>query len=152
MEIDSFDRKILRELQAEPQLTMADLAERVGLSHTPCWRRLRRMEEAGIVRGRPFMLDPVRLGYPVSVFAHIRIRNHDEEVLGAFESEVCLHPEIAACYSMSGDSDYVLRVLARSIDDYERFLKKVLLHLPGVGSVNSSFVMKELKQSTDVPV
>lgn len=150
--IDLFDRKILSCLQAEPHLSIADVAERVGLSHTPCWRRLRRMEETGIILGRPFMIDPVKLGYPVSVLAHVKIKDHQEEVLEAFEREVCQYPEIATCYSMSGDSDYVLRVLARSIEGYEAFLKRVLLHLPGVGSINSSFAMKRLKQSVAVPL
>ena len=152
IKIDSFDRKILRCLQAEPHLSIADVAERVGLSHTPCWRRLKRMEAAGIVLGRPFLIDPAKLGFPVNVLAHVRLKDHKEEVLEAFETEVFKHAEIVTCYSMSGDSDYVLRVLARSIEDYEIFLKRVLLHLPGVGSINSSFAMKRLKQSLDVPI
>lgn len=150
--IDSFDRKILRALQTEPQLTMHQLADRVGLSHTPCWRRLKRMEENGVILGRPFLVDPATVGYPVTVFAYIRIRNHEEKTLEDFEREVCLHPEIVTCYSMSGDSDYVLRILARSIENYEGFLKRVLLHLPGVGSINSSFAMKQLKQTIAVPI
>lgn len=150
--MDSFDRKILTCLQDEPQLTIGQVAERVGLSHTPCWRRLKRMEEQGVVLGRPFMLDPVALGFPITVFAHIKIKDHQEAVLEAFEIQVCRHPEIVTCFSMSGESDYVLRVLARSIEDYESFLKRVLLHLPGVGSVNSSFAMKQVKLSVDVPL
>lgn len=150
--IDSFDRKILRCLQADPQLTMAEVADRVGLSHTPCWRRVKRMEEQGIIIGRPYLLSPTALGFPVNVFAHVRIKNHEEEVLEAFEREVSRHPEIVTCDSVSGDSDYMLRVLARSIEDYEVFLKRVLLHLPGVGSVNSSFSMKQLKQTIEIPV
>lgn len=152
IKIDSFDRKILRCLQAEPQLSMVELAERVGLSHTPCWRRLRRMEEAGVVTGRPLLVDPVALGYPVNVFANIRIRNHEETVLEAFEEAVRDLPEIVECFSMSGESDYLLRVLAQSIGDYERFLKKTLLHLPGVGSINSSFALQSVKLTTAVPV
>lgn len=150
--LDEFDRKILRYLQSEPHLSMVEVADRVGLSHTPCWRRYRRMEEQGVVVGRRLQLDPVALGYPVNVLANIKIKNHDEGILEAFEAEVCEHPEIVACFSMSGESDYVLRVLARSIEDYERFLKRVLLHLPGVGSISSSFAMKQLKMTTDIPV
>lgn len=150
--IDAFDRKILRCLQGEPQLSMVEVAERVGLSHTPCWRRVRRMEEAGLILGRSFLLDAAALGYPVSVFAHIKIRNHEESVLEAFEAAVRDHAEIVECFAMSGDSDYVLRVLASSIEDYERFLRKTLLHLPGVGAINSNFALKPIKVTTAVPV
>lgn len=150
--MDQVDRKILRALQAEPSLSVVDLAARVGLSHTPCWRRLRRMEEEGIVAGRAVLLNARALGYPINVFAHLKIRQHDEATLEAFEVAVCDYPEIVECFSMSGDSDYVMRILARSIDDYEAFLKKVLLHLPGVGSINSSFALKSVKLSTAVPV
>lgn len=150
--IDAFDRKILRCLQDEPQLSMVEVAERVGLSHTPCWRRVRRMEEAGLILGRSFLLDAAALGYPVSVFAHIKIRNHEESVLEAFEEAVRGHAEIVECFAMSGDSDYVLRVLARSIESYEQFLRKTLLHMPGVGAINSSFALKPIKVTTAVPV
>lgn len=150
--IDAFDRKILRCLQDEPQLSMVEVAERVGLSHTPCWRRVRRMEDAGLILGRSFILDAAALGYPVSVFAHIRIRNHEESVLEAFETAVRGHAEIVECFAMSGESDYVLRVLACSIEDYERFLRKTLLHLPGVGAINSNFALKPIKVTTAVPV
>ena len=150
--MDAFDRKILRCLQDEPHLSMVEVAARVGLSHTPCWRRVRRMEEAGLILGRPFILDAVALGYPVNVFAQIKIRNHEESVLEAFEAAVRGHAEIVECFSMSGESDYVLRVLARSIEDYEQFLRKTLLHLPGVGAINSSFALKPVKVTTAVPV
>ncbi len=83
--LDAIDRRILAHLQAEPDLTMADLAERVGLSHTPCWRRLKRMEEAGIVRGRALILNAEALGFNISVFAHIKLKNHEEESLDRFE-------------------------------------------------------------------
>src|SRR5690606_27084569 len=102
--------------------------------------------------GRPVILNPVALGYPVNVFAHIKIRNHDETTLEQFEDVVRGHAEIVECFSMSGDSDYVLRIVARSIEDYERFLKKVLLHLPGVGAINSSFSLKQVKMTTAIPI
>lgn len=150
--LDSIDRRILASLQAQPDLTMTDLAERVGLSHTPCWRRLKRMEEAGIVRGRALLLDPEALGYSISVFAHIKLKSHEEESLNCFEDSVEAHPQIVECFSMSGESDYMLRVVARDVSDYEHFLKKVLLHLPGVASVVSSFALKTIKLTTKVPV
>jgi len=150
--MDEIDLRILRAYQAKPELSMVDLASEVGLSQTPCWRRLRRMEEQGLIRGRANLLDAAVLGFGVNVFANLRIKQHDEETLEAFEAAVRDHPEIVECFSMSGESDYILRVLARSIEDYERFLKKVLLHLPGVGAINSSFALKPVKMTTAVPV
>lgn len=150
--IDQTDRRILSCLQAEPGLTMVDLADRVGLSHTPCWRRLKRMEDSGIVRGRAILLNAEMLGYSISVFAHIKFKGHDEDTLTAFEVAVCDHAQIVECFSMSGESDYLLRVLARSVAEYEQYLKKVLLHLPGVGSINSSFALNQVKLTTDIPL
>jgi Lrp/AsnC family transcriptional regulator len=150
--MDDIDLRILRSYQARPELSMADLASEVGLSQTPCWRRLKRMEELGLIRGRANLLDAAALGFGVNVFANLRIKQHDEETLEAFEAAVRNHAEIVECFSMSGDSDYILRVLARSIEDYERFLKKVLLHLPGVASINSSFALKPVKMTTFIPV
>jgi len=152
MKIDETDRKILRALLNNPQLSMVELADRVGRSHTPCWRRLKRLEDEGVIRSRALLLDPELLGYPVSVFAHIKIQSHDETVLDEFEESVRSYSEILECFSMSGDADYVLRIVTRSVADYERFLKKVLLHLPGVGSISSSFTLKTVKLTTDIPV
>lgn len=131
---------------------MAELAEVVGLSQTPCWRRLKRLESSGVIARRAVLLDPRQLGYAMDVFAHVRIGKHDEATLEAFEAEVRSYPEIVECFSMTGESDYVMRVLARSIEDYERFLKKRLLHLPGVAAVNSGFALKAIKLTTDVPI
>src|SRR5262245_4955793 len=150
--MDEIDLRILRTYQAQPELSMADLASAAGISQTPCWRRLKRMEQQGMIRGRANMLDPVALGFSVNVIANLRLKQHDEETLEAFESAVRDHPEVVECFSMSGESDYILRMLARSIEDYERFLKKVLLHLPGVASVNSSFALKPVKMTTQVPI
>jgi Lrp/AsnC family transcriptional regulator len=150
--LNEFDRRILRAMQADPAMTISQLAEQVGLSQTPCWRRLKQLEQAGVIARRAVILDARKLGFAVDVFAHIRIGKHDEADLDALEEQVRNHPEIVECFSMSGDSDYVLRIVARSIEDYERFLKKVLLHLPGVASVNSSFALKTVKLTTDLPV
>jgi Lrp/AsnC family transcriptional regulator len=150
--LDDMDRRILRVLQAEPELSIAQLGERVGLSQTPCWRRLKRLEADGVIQRRALILDARRLGLSVSVLAHLKLHRHDEDTLEQFEAAVLGHGEIVDCFSVSGESDYVMRVVAASIGDYERFLKKVLLHLPGVASVNSSFMMNIVKMTTDLPV
>lgn len=150
--LTEIDRRILQALQSNPTVTMSELAEQVGLSQTPCWRRMKQLESAGVIAKRAILLDRGSLGFSVDVFAHIKIGRHDEDNLEAFEQEVRSHSEIVECFSMSGDSDYMMRIIARSIADYERFLKQVVLHLPGVASVNSSFALKEVKLTTDVPV
>ncbi|WCM28462.1 Lrp/AsnC family transcriptional regulator [Sphingomonas sp. QA11] len=146
------DRKILASLQANPQWSVADLASDVGLSHTPCWRRLKKLEESGVIRERAVILDPLLLDLTVNVFAELRLKQHDEETLEALEAQARDHPEIVECFSMSGQGDYLMRVVVRSVGDYEVFLKKVLLHLPGVGSINSSFALNCIKLTTRLPL
>ena len=150
--MDGTDRSILRLVQARPDITIAELAENVGLSQTPCWRRVKQLEASGVIKRRAVLLDARKLGFSIDVFAHIKIGLHDEANLEAFEEIVCGHPQIVECFSMSGESDYLMRLVARSIEDYEHFLKKVLLHLPGVTSVNSSFALKAIKVTTEIPI
>ncbi|WP_239805238.1 Lrp/AsnC family transcriptional regulator [Croceicoccus hydrothermalis] len=150
--MDETDWKILRTLQADPDLSINALSERVGLSHTPCWRRLKRMEEDGVIRGRSLLLDERKLGLGVDVFANIRLSRHDGETLDAFESAVQSLPNIVECFLLGGESDYVLRVITGSIEEYERYLKKTLVHLPGVSSVNSSFAMRRVKLTSRLPI
>jgi Lrp/AsnC family transcriptional regulator len=113
--VDRIDLKLLDALQRVPGISTVDLAERVGLSHTPCWRRLKRLEDSGAIRERAVILDPKVMGLPVSVFAEIRLRQHDEETLEAFEQSVCNRIEIVECFSMSGERDYQLRVVVRDV-------------------------------------
>lgn len=150
--MDAMDLKILRALQAQPDLSMAELADKVGLSHTPCWRRIKKLEAEGVIVKRALLLDPKAVGLGVNVIAQLHFARQDEETLEAFENAVSKHPQIVECFSMSGESDYLLRVVARSIEDYEQFLKKVVLHLPGVSTVNSSFSLKTVKLTTDLPI
>ncbi|TXH83507.1 MAG: Lrp/AsnC family transcriptional regulator [Rhizobium sp.] len=150
--MDEMDRKILRVLQDSPEISVTDLAQKVGLSHTPCWRRIKQMEESGVIRERAVILDPTIMGLSISVFANIRLKAHDEATLEAFEQTAQGRPEIVDCFSMSGESDYIVRVIVGSIDQYEQFLKKVLLHFPGVASVNSHFSLKCVKKTTKLPI
>lgn len=150
--LDAIDRKILRELQKNPELAMTELAELVGLSHTPCWRRVRKLESEGVIQGRALLLDPERLGYPISVYAELTLKSHDEATLERFEAMVHDHPQIVECFAMSGQSDYIMRILARSVADYEQFVRTTLLRFPGVGSINSSFALKVVKIAPGVPV
>jgi len=150
--VDKLDRKILSALQDQPEASAAHIAGIVGLSHTPCWRRIRRLESEGVILGRELLLDPEALGLTVSVFAEIRLRQHDEDTLEAFEAAAHARPEVLECFSMSGEADYLLRIVVASVGDYETFLKKVLLHLPGAGAVNSRFALKNVKLTGRLPL
>ena len=150
--MDGIDRNILRILQEDSTIAMAELARRVGLSHTPCWRRVKQLEECGAIRERVVILDPVIMGMNVHVLANIRLKAHDEETLNAFETAARERPEIVECFIMGGESDYAVRIVVGSIEEYEHLLKKVLLHFPGVASVNSHFALKCVKNTTRLPL
>ena len=150
--MDETDLKILRILQEDSAISMVDLALKVGLSHTPCWRRVKQLEESGAIRGRAVLLDPAIMGLSVNVLANIKLKAHDEETLEAFEQAALARPEIVECFVTGGDSDYAVRIVVGSIEEYERLLKKVLLHFPGVGSVNSHFALKCVKNTTRLPI
>ncbi len=152
LNLDEFDRKILRELQQNADCTMADLGAKVGLSHTPCWRRVKRLESEGVIRQKVTLLAPKKLSLNVTVYAYIIIKSHDEESLNAFESAVHQIREIVECYSTSGEKDYTLRVVVESVEHYERLLKQELVHLPNVASVNSTFALKQIKYTTQLPL
>jgi Lrp/AsnC family transcriptional regulator len=150
--MDEVDRKILRVLMIEPDMPIMKLAERVNLSHTPCWRRVKRMEEDGVILGRALLVDAAAVGLGISVFAQIKLKVQDEYTLESFEATARNCASIVECFSMSGESDYLLRIVTGSISEYEQFLKRVLLHMPGVASVNSSFALKQIKASLALPL
>lgn len=150
--MDDIDLKILRILQTDSAISMVDLALKVGLSHTPCWRRVKALEESGAIRCRAVLLDPAIMGLGVNVLANIKLKAHDEATLEAFEQAARDRPEIVECFTMGGESDYAVRIVVRSIDEYEHLLKKVLLHFPGVAAVNSHFALKCVKNTTRLPI
>ncbi|MGQ9426731.1 Lrp/AsnC family transcriptional regulator [Gilvimarinus sp. F26214L] len=152
IQLDEYDLKILRTLQENASYSMAELGEKVGLSHTPCWRRIKRLEAEGVIVGRVTLLNAKILNLGVTVHANLTIKSHDEESLIAFESAVQSIDEIVECYSTSGDTDYLLKIVVDSVDHYERFLKQRLVHLPNVASVNSTFALKEVKYTTRLPL
>ncbi len=150
--LDSHDLKILREIQANAEYSMQQLGDAVGLSHTPCWRRVKRLEEEGYIKQRVTLLSAGKLDLAVTVHAYITIKKHDEESLNAFESSVDNVKEIVECYSVTGDKDYMLRVIVSSVDHYETLLKATLVHLPNVASINSVFALKQVKYTTELPI
>ncbi len=150
--LDNYDLRILRALQVNAEYSMTELGEIVGLSHTPCWRRIKRLEQDGFINGKVALLNPARLDLSVTVHAYLTIKSHDEESLNAFEQAVQQVREIVECYSTTGEKDYLLRIVTRNVDDYERLLKKTLVHLPNVASVNSTFALKQVKFTTELPI
>ncbi len=150
--MDDIDLAILRTLQHSPDISMEGLGEKVGLSHTPCWRRVKRLEADGTIRQRAVIVDREALGLDVVVFAFVRLARHDEATLSGFESAVQGCREVIDCYSIAGDHDYSLKIVTSSVKAYERLMKETILHLPGVGSISSSFALSEVKHSSEPPI
>jgi DNA-binding Lrp family transcriptional regulator len=151
-ELDRQDVVLLGELQRDSHQTVQQLAERVGLSSTPCWKRIKEMESSGVIRGYTALIDREKVGLNLAVIAELNLTRHNEEVVVQFEKAVADCPQIVGCYATTGQADYVLKVLARDIKDYERFLHETAFRLPGVTHVRSSVVLKEVKAETKLPL
>jgi len=151
MQIDETDRRILRALQRDATLSMDALAEAAHLSRNACWRRMRQMEEAGIIRGRVALVDAEAAGCPQEVLVMIRAGAHDPGWLDQFARAVAHFPEITAAYRMAGDLDYVLRVRVADVPGYDRFYRKLIAAVP-VSDIAASFVMEHIKDSTELPL
>jgi len=150
--MDEIDIRILAELQENGRLTNHELAGRVGLSSSPCWRRVRRLEEAGIINRYAAILSPVEIGLHVVAFAHVLLESHHTGVITAFDEIVNRHQAVQECFSTSGEYDYLLKVVVPSMEDYERFLSNSLLASGTVRQVNTGFVLKQVKQTTSLPL
>lgn len=152
-ELDRIDRLILSVLQSEGRISVADLSERIGLSPTPSLRRLRSMESAGIISRYAAILDRNEVGFPINAFATIRLSRHPrEEAMKLFSKEVLRWPEVVECHLMSGEMNYLLRIVAADLPAYNRFLKDRLGRLHYVASVKSSFSLEELKCTNALPL
>jgi Lrp/AsnC family transcriptional regulator len=152
IQLDDIDRRILEILQEDASLSSAQVAERVGLSSSPCWRRIQRLEKAGVIRKRVALLDPALLGLGIVVFASVRLTAHGRQALPEFEAAVERYPEVMECYTVSGGQDYLLRVATRDIHAYEVFLREQLLQLPSVGEVHSRIAITQVKYTTAIPI
>lgn len=150
--LDAIDRRILDALQRNARIANVDLAREVGLSPSPCLRRLRDLEEKGLVRGYAALLDPAKVGLPLSVFVQVTLERQIEPALEAFERAMAARPEVVECYLMTGDSDYLLRVVVADVSAYEVFLKDHLTRVPGVASIKSSFALNQIKYTTALPI
>ena len=150
--LDDIDRRILAALQADARISNAELAERAGLSPSPCLRRVRAMEEAGVIKRYATLLEPAALGLPISVFVQVSLERQVEHALDAFEKAMQDRPEVMECYLMTGDADYLLRVVVSDLTAYERFLKDHLTRVPDIASIKSSFALNQVKYATALPL
>jgi Lrp/AsnC family leucine-responsive transcriptional regulator len=150
--LDKIDARILRELQRDARQTNQELAKKVGLSPAPCWRRLRKLEEDGLITQYSAVLDADKAGFTITAYSHVSLENHHPDSVSQFGELVRERPEVLECIMMSGEYDYLLKVVARSMADFQEFLTRHLLQNPSVRSVNTSFVLKRLKFTTALPV
>jgi len=152
MTLDRIDREILAALQHEGRITMSDLAEKVGLSPTPCMRRVRLLQEAGVIIAYGAQVDQVAVGLPVSVFVNVTLQRQAEAELEEFEAAVAQCPEVMECYLMTGTSDFLLRIVAADLFAYERFLKETLTRIKGIANIQSSFALKQVVHRSALPL
>lgn len=151
-ELDAVDRKILRLLQQDAGLSNTDLAERVGLSSAPCWRRVKRLEDMGIISRRVAILNPEALGLEIVVFASVKLAKHEKASLSDFENAVKDYEQVTECYTVSGSMDFLLRIVTTDMRSYDRFLREHILQLPAVAEVDSRFVVTQVKYTTALPL
>lgn len=150
--LDEIDHRILAELQSDGRMSNQDLSERVGLSPSPCLRRLRQLEAGGVIQRYVALVDPEAVGLGVTAFVRVRLDQQDDRHLAVFEQAVADFPEVMECYLMTGEADYQLRVLVGSLGDFEDFLRHRLTRIAGVAQVTSSFALRPVVYKTALPV
>lgn len=150
--LDAIDRRILAVLQENARVANVDLAGRVGVSPSPCWRRVRDLEKSGVISRYVTLVDPAALGLQVSIFVQVTLEKQVEAALEQFEQAVLARPEVMECYLMTGDADYHLRVVVEDLSAYERFLMDHLTRVPGIANIRSSFALKQVKYTTALPL
>jgi DNA-binding Lrp family transcriptional regulator len=152
MILDEIDRHLLAELQSEGRITNVELASRVGLTAPPCLRRVRALEEAGIIRGYHAELDPAALSYTITVFAMVSLKSQAEESLKAFEEHMNTLPEVRECHMLNGEIDFMLKIFSHDLQSFQEFLTSRLTPAPNVASVKTSLVIRTAKNKPGVPI
>ena len=150
--LDNTDRRILRVIQEEARVSNSELAERVGLSPSPCWRRVRTLEENGVIERYVTLVNAKAVGLPINVFATVTLEKQAESALELFEKAVKKRPEVMECNLMTGEFDYLLRVVGPDLAAYERFLMDHLTRIKGIASIKSSFSLKQVSYKTALPL
>lgn len=146
------ERKLLQLVQSDGSLSLAELAEKSGMSQSSAWRKVQDLEASGVIRKRVTLLDPRKLDLKLCVIAHVTLEDHHEEAVASFAAVVRDRPEIMECFALSGTSDYMLKIRAKDVEDYDTFMTRYLMRNPHVRTVVSSFVLRELKFSTELPI
>ena len=152
MNLSASDHKLLMALQEDVALSQIELAERSGLSRTSVWRRVRELEDAGIIEGRVALLNPKALGLLIHVLLSVTMVEHSDEIRKAFETHVERLPDVLECFSVSGERDYVLQIISRDMESYNEFLNTKILHHASVHSASSSFALRRVKYTTTLPL
>lgn len=150
--LDNTDRQLLEALQHDARQTIAELAQRVSLSPSPCWRRVRQLEEAGVIEGYHAHLSRQKLGHGVTGFIHLQMSNHMPDIMAAFEREVVALPQVLACHNLSGRYDYLIEAIAPDLESFSQLVRVNIRSLPGVKEIATSFSLKEVKQAGALPV
>ena len=151
-DLDKIDLEILRYLQQDGRLSNAGLADQLALSETPCWRRLKKLEKRGYITDYQANIDRRKLGFGVMAFVQLSCTEHDEVSTHRFEQVVEQSPNVLACHNTTGESDFMLQVVARDLDDYSRFVEQVLRKLPGISAIRSNISLREVKASSRLPI
>ncbi len=149
--MDAIDRKILAVVQEDASLSVAEIGQRVGLSSTPCWKRLQKLEAEGVITGRVALIDPEKIGLGITVFVSVETGDHSQEWLNKFADLVSAMPEVMEFYRMAGDVDYMLRVVVPDIAGYDAFYKRLIATVP-LKNVTSRFAMERIKSTTALPI
>jgi Lrp/AsnC family transcriptional regulator len=152
VELDQTDRRILDVLQADGTLSAADVAAKVNVTATTCWRRITRLENAGVIKKRVALLDRDAVGLSVMLFAHVKLSTQGRDALAKFDQAIRKHPEVLECYTLMGEWDFLLRIVAKDIKAYETFFLDHLSRIPLVQSVHSSMVLTVVKEVTELPL
>ncbi|HEB27720.1 MAG TPA: Lrp/AsnC family transcriptional regulator [Porticoccus sp.] len=151
-EFDSIDVNILKQLQKDASLTAQEIAAKVNLSTSPCWRRINRLEKDGFIQKKVALLDSQKLGMQMIIFVSISLSKNDEESLETFEEQVQQFPEIVECYTVTGTMDYFLKIITKDIQHFERFLRQHLAQLPLIREMHSNVAVTQIKYSTELPL
>jgi Lrp/AsnC family transcriptional regulator len=149
--MDNFDKHILSLLQQNASMSLAEISDKIGLSQTPCWRRIQQLEQSGVIRKRVALLEPEQLNVGLTVFVNLKTNQHNPEWLNSVQEFAASAPEVTEFYRMSGETDYLLKVLVPDMKAYDAFYKR-LIGQAGFSDVSSSFAMEQMKYSTEVPL
>jgi len=152
IKLDAIDLAILMRLQRDSSASVGEIAETVGLSQSPCWRRIQRLEQGGYIRERVAILDRHLLGFTLEVFVQVRFSREGSATIMAFEEAIRAAPEVVECYMLMGDIDFMLRVVTRDVQTYERFLRQTLAPIPGVRDITSTIALSAVKSTTALPL